>query len=87
MNRVDTLLLELQARHGNRDAGFLAAVRPLIERMLDPGTPEAARVSLLELLAETFERDVRIREATAQSLAAWREFVARLRQLLGLDEA
>lgn len=85
MTRVDALLLELQARHHNDDPRFLTAVRPLVEKILDPGTPEAARVPLLEMLAETFERDVAIREATAQSQAAWRSFFANLRRMLGLE--
>ncbi|MCB9884542.1 MAG: hypothetical protein H6838_03565 [Planctomycetes bacterium] len=85
MTRVDALMLELQARHNNNDPRFLTAVRPLVERILDPGTPEDARVPLLEMLAETFERDVAIREATAQSLAAWRDFFANLKKLLGLE--
>lgn len=84
MTRVDALMLELQARHHNHDPRFLCAVRPLVERILDPGTPQAARVPLLEMLAETFERDVVIRTATAQSLAAWRSWFANLEKLLGL---
>ena len=84
MTRVDTLMLELQARHKNSDPRFLTAVRPMVERILDPATPDAARVPLLEMLAETFERDVQIRAATAQSLAAWQTFFANLRKMLGL---
>lgn len=84
MTRADALLLELQHRHGNDDARFLAAVRPFVERILDPSLPESARVALLELLAETFERDVQIRRNTQRSLAAWADFVRRLKALLGM---
>ena len=62
MERVDSLISELSVRHQNADPRFLAAVRPLVASILDPATPEASRVPLLELLAETFERDVAIRD-------------------------
>jgi hypothetical protein len=56
MERVDSLLSELSQRHHNQDPRFLAAVRPMVVTIPDPATPEHARVPLLELLAETFER-------------------------------
>jgi hypothetical protein len=83
MTRLDALLAELRSRHRNEDPKFLDAVRPIAERILDPALPEAVRVPLLERLAETFERDVQIRRDTARALAAWQDFVARLRLLLG----
>lgn len=82
MTRVDSLLLELQARHRNQDPRFLAAVRPMVERILDAGTPEHARVTLLELLAETFERDVQVRRDLARAQAGWQAFFEHLRTLL-----
>ena len=82
MERIDSLLLELSARHQNQNPRFLAAVRPMVATILDPGTPTAARAPLLELLAETFDRDVKIRRDTAAAHAAWREFFARLQRLL-----
>jgi hypothetical protein len=85
MTRVDALIAELSARHQNRDPRFLAAVRPLVERLLDPATPEPARVPLLELLAETFERDVAVRANCAAAQDALQRAVANLRRLLGLD--
>lgn len=85
MPRVESLLLELQARHRNQDPRFLEAVRPMAERILDPTLSDAARVQLLELLAETFERDVQIRAATAASLVALRAWVANMKRLLGLQ--
>jgi hypothetical protein len=83
MERVDSLLQELSSRHRNDDPRFLAAVRPLAVAILDPGTPEAARVPLLERLAETFERDVCIRRDTARARAAWAQWFESLRRLLG----
>ncbi|MBM4063432.1 MAG: hypothetical protein FJ265_20380 [Planctomycetes bacterium] len=84
MTRAEALLLELSRRHRNTDPRFLAAVRPLIERVLDPGTPEPARVPLLELLAETFERDAQVRKDLAIARESWAAFFASLRRLLGL---
>ncbi|MFM1872649.1 MAG: hypothetical protein RL398_2071 [Planctomycetota bacterium] len=85
MTRIDSLLEELQTRHRNDDPRFLAAVRPMVERILDPGTPDAARVPLLELLAETFERDVAIRASTAQAQRAWHDWFEALKRMLGLQ--
>lgn len=82
MSRVDALLEELSARHDNRDPRFLAAVRPMIERILDPTTPVASRVPLLELLAQTFERDVQIRRDFAAASLGVQQFFAALRRLL-----
>lgn len=84
MERLDALLLELSQRHRNQDPRFLAAVRPMVATILDPGTPEHARVPLLELLAETFERDVQVREDLARARVAWAGFFANLRKLLDL---
>lgn len=84
MTRVDSLLAELQSRHRNDDPRFLAAVRPMAERILDPQTPDHARVPLLEMLAETFERDVQVRRDLAKARANWGEFFAHLKKLMGL---
>jgi hypothetical protein len=83
MDRVDSLLRELASRHRNDDARFLAAVRPMVVTILDPLTPEVARVPLLELLAETFERDLQVRQESAKAQAAWADFFATLKKLLG----
>ncbi|HEB53842.1 MAG TPA: hypothetical protein ENI87_11370 [bacterium] len=82
MDRVDTLIQELSIRHRNTDPRFLEAVRPMVATILDPATPEESRVPLLELLAETFERDVTIRENTRAAQAAWAAFFERLRRLI-----
>lgn len=82
MERVDSLLSELSSRHHNQDPRFLAAVRPMVVTILDPATPEQARVPLLELLAETFERDVQVRRDLDKALAGWNRFFAALRKLL-----
>jgi hypothetical protein len=85
MSRVDALLLELSSRHRNDDPRFLAAVRPMVERILDPGTPEHARVPLLEMLAVTFERDVQVRRDIEKARTNWAEFFANLKKLMGLE--
>jgi hypothetical protein len=84
MHRLDALLAELAARHGNQDPRFLAAVRPLAERILDPALPAGARVSLLEKLAETFERDAQVRRDMARLRADLAQWFADLKRLLGL---
>lgn len=83
MSRVEALLEELSARHGNREPRFHAAVRPLLERILAPGLGEAQRLPLLELLAETFERDAAVRRDAAAARACLRQWFANLRRLLG----
>jgi len=81
MERVDSLIAELSVRHKNADPKFLAAVRPMVVSILDPATPEESRIPLLEMLAETFERDVEIRDnctAARQAFEAWIEALKRL---------
>jgi hypothetical protein len=82
MDRVDTIIRELSSRHRNADDRFLAAVRPMVERILEPGTPADARVPLLEMLAETFERDARMREDFTNLRKGLRELFERLRRRL-----
>jgi hypothetical protein len=82
MTRVDSLLQELSARHGNRDPRFLAAVRPMVERILAPGLADEARTSLLEMLAETCERDVAVRRDCAAAREHLAAFFAQLLRLL-----
>lgn len=82
MDRADSLIHELSTRHQNLDERFLAAVRPMVGKILDEGTPDHARVPLMELLAETFERDVQIRRDMAAARAAWNDFFERLRRML-----
>ena len=81
MTRVDSLLAELGARHRTGDA-FLEQLRPMVERILDPGTPEAARPDLLELVAESCERHVTIEKNCKQAVAAWNQFAAHLKAAL-----
>lgn len=82
MDRADTLIRELSARHGNTDERFLVAVRPIVDKILDDATPEDARVPLLELLAETFERDVQVRNDLQRARVAWADFFALLQRML-----
>ena len=80
MNRVDTIIRELSSRHQNADARFLAAVRPMVACIFDSGTPAAARVPLLEMLAETFDRDARMRRDFASIRQGLRELFERVRR-------
>lgn len=82
MDRVDTLIAELSSRHQNKDERFLTAVRPIVEKILDDKTPEDVRVPLLEMLAETFERDVTIRANGEAAQLAWKQFTEVLKRLL-----
>jgi hypothetical protein len=85
MTRVDAILAELSARHRNHDPRFLALVRPMVAQIVDPGMPEGERVRLLELVAETFERDVQVRRDCAAAKAAWGKLFATLQKLLGMN--
>lgn len=76
--RLDVLLTELSARHGN-GREFLTAVRPLAARILAPDTPEERRPALLEALAETCERDAAVRRNCAEAKAAARQGFGQLR--------
>ncbi|MCA8976269.1 MAG: hypothetical protein KDC98_16230 [Planctomycetes bacterium] len=80
---MDAILSELSSRHQNTDVRFLTAVRPMVERILDDGTPEAARVPLLEMLAETFERDVCMRRDLAIVREGFAAFFEDLKRRLG----
>ena len=82
MERVDSLLQELARRHHHDDPRFLTAVRPLAASILHPDTPAAARVRLLELLAETFERDARVRRDGERARSAWRALTATILRAL-----
>lgn len=83
MDRADTLIAELASRHQNQDPRFLAAVRPMVVNILDAHTPEDARIPLLELLAETFERDVANRKNCEAARIAWAQWFEHLKRLLG----
>jgi len=82
MDRVDTLIAELSCRHQNTDSRFLTAVRPIVVKILDAKTPADARVPLLEMLAETFERDVTVRADGESARKAWAQFTELLKRLL-----
>ena len=77
MSRVDSLIAELRARHGD-DGNFFDHLRPLIEKIFDPATPEQSRNSLLELAAETCERNQEIRSNCDAAQRAWQSYVANL---------
>ena len=80
-NRVDSLLAELEARYPTGD-GFVDTLRPMAERILDAGTPEQHRPALLEMLAETCDRQIQIERNCARAIEAWRGFIDQLKILL-----
>ncbi len=82
--RVDSLIAELSSRHRNEDPRFLTAVRPIAERILALPLPDDRRCALLEMLAETFERDVAIRVNTAAAIEGWQRFLSDLQRRFGL---
>ncbi|PIE22354.1 MAG: hypothetical protein CSA62_12650 [Planctomycetota bacterium] len=82
--RCDRLLGELQIRYGLKQP-FLARVRPIAENILTMDLPEGKRTELLEMLAETCQRDYSIRCATAAAQEAWQGFMddlARIAEVL-----
>lgn len=60
VERVDSLLEELAEWHRN-EPEFVAQLRPMIARIFDSGTPEEFRPRLLEMVAETCDRQVAIK--------------------------
>lgn len=84
MNRIDSLMLELSSRHRNNDQRFLTSVRPLVAAILDGGTPDHSRVALLEHLAETFERDRRVRLDCEAAQSAWAGWVQAMKKRFGM---
>ena len=82
MTRTDALITELSRRHDNAHPEFLAAVRPLVDRILEPGISDSARIELMEMLAETFERDVAIRRDLQRAQQGFDAFFAELRRIL-----
>jgi len=81
VTRADSLISELAARHGNQDASFLTAIRPMVERLLDHATPESSPADLLELLTETFARDAMLRRDLEAARQHRSEYLRRLRSL------
>ena len=92
VQRVESLLEELEARHGAGQA-FMDQLRPVVERIFNPGTPEESRPHLLELVAEACERQVElthncevIRAALANCANSIAEVIARLEEKLSRNE-
>lgn len=81
MSRVDSLIAELRARHGNEEL-FFQRLRPLLEKILDPGTPEESRHSLLELAAETCERQQQVKTNGEAARVALQGYVENLNRTL-----
>ncbi|MCC6672557.1 MAG: hypothetical protein IT458_15945 [Planctomycetes bacterium] len=80
-DRVSSILAELGARHGS-DQAFLESLRPTVAKIVDPTLPDEVRVHLMELLADTCERERLIRQNTEQVQAHWQEFFSRLANLI-----
>lgn len=60
MERVEHILDELTARYDLKEP-LRRRLRPLLQRILAPDVPEERRVFLLEMVAETCQRDQKIR--------------------------
>lgn len=79
--RVDSLLAELQARHSTQPE-FMDQLRPLVERILADATPEDSRPRLLELVAETCERQTMIEKNSEAMRAAFDEMFRLMRLMI-----
>lgn len=75
--RADRLLAELRQRY-DLDPAFVAKLRPSVIAIFSPEIPEERRTELLELLAETCERNVRIREGNVKLKEALQRLLATL---------
>jgi hypothetical protein len=78
--RTTRLLDELTLRYKLEDR-FLDKVKPIAENILALDMPEGRRTELLEMLAETCQRDLTIREATSAAREAWQSFMEDLSRL------
>ncbi len=81
VDRTENLLAELKCRFGI-DEPFAQRLRPTVKRILDPALPDSARLQLLELLAETCERESTLRRETTRTQAALSAFSAQIDLLL-----
>ncbi len=81
MPRVERILNELRARYGN-DERFTERLRPMLKRIVDPSVSDESQVSLLELAAETCERDSQIKRDGEAARAAWDEYIQILLRLV-----
>ncbi len=81
VERADALIDELAARHGNAPE-FLEQIRPMVVRILHPDTPDASRPQLLELVAETCERQLTIKRNGEELRAAFDQLFDSIRALV-----
>ncbi|MEZ5987558.1 MAG: hypothetical protein R3F30_00225 [Planctomycetota bacterium] len=79
--RTEKLLAELAGRYDLRSR-FVAKLRPIARQILHGKLDEERRIQLLELLAETCDRDLRIRREANKAQEAVEQFFDRLRQML-----
>ena len=79
--RVEGLLAELQARH-KTEPEFMERLRPELECILSEDTPEDSRIRLLELVAETCDRQTQIARSCDALLAVFDGMFEQLRSLV-----
>ncbi len=79
--RVEGLLAELQARH-KTEPEFMEKLRPELERILSDDTSEDSRIRLLELVAETCERQTQISRSCDALLEVFDGMFEQLRSMI-----
>ena len=79
--RVEGLLAELQARH-KTEPEFMERLRPELERILSDDTSEDSRIRLLELVAETCERQTQIARSCNALLEVFDGMFEQLRSMI-----
>lgn len=78
--RVEKILAELQSRYDLQD-DFLAKLRPMVSTVLSDEIDDEQRTGLLEMVAETCERDLRLRKGSVALKSALQSLVDTLREL------
>ena len=79
--RVEGLLAELQTRH-KTEPEFMEKLRPELERILSDDTSEDSRIRLLELVAETCERQTQIARSCNALLEVFDGMFEQLRSMI-----
>jgi len=79
-NRPDRILDELTARYDLQER-FLEKLRPMVEKIFSEDIRDSDRTMLLEMLAETCERDRQLREGSEALRQAFVQLIATLRAL------
>lgn len=79
-HRSERILAELSYRYDLKNS-FVERLRPWVDRIVDEEIPEHQQIALLELLAETCERQKRIDESTLEAQRALKGFVSAMKEL------